>query len=90
MNLQARGGDTSETGSEAKWDDVMWSVFMDKDFELRLTVTSGSVVLGFIVLSPEDLSGKPIDKLGLTNVSLVLVVLIFFEVFFVSPRLFTV
>ena len=55
---------------DAKWEDVMWSIFMDKAYELTLTVMSGSVVIGSLVVHPEDLAVVPVDRLGLTDVSL--------------------
>ena len=51
---------------DAKWENTMWDVFMDIGSEWKVTVMSGSVVIGFVVIRPEDLGSLPIDIEGLT------------------------
>jgi hypothetical protein len=54
-------------GESAKWENFMWSIFMNTNHKLKFTVLSGSVVLGSISLIPQDLIKKPVDKYGQTE-----------------------
>ena len=54
-------------GSDAKWEEIMWSLPLRKGTESKISVLSGSVVIGFIIITAEDLCELPIDKYGLTT-----------------------
>jgi len=45
----------------------MWSLPLRKGTECKISVYSGSVVIGFVVIKAEDLCELPIDKYGLTT-----------------------
>jgi len=56
-----------EGGSDAKWEEIMWSLPLRVGTECKISVLSGSVVIGFIIITAEDLCALPIDKYGLTT-----------------------
>ena len=61
-----------DAGREAKWEDMMWSIYMDDGdkSKLKLTVQSDSVVIGHVIIRPRELCGLPIDTYGLTSLEL--------------------
>lgn len=56
-----------EGGNNAKWEEIMWALPLRIGTESKISVMSGSVVIGFIIITAEDLCELPIDKYGLTT-----------------------
>lgn len=54
-------------GSNAKWEEIMWSLPLRQGTECKISVYSGSIVIGFVIIKAEDLCELPIDKYGLTT-----------------------
>lgn len=60
-------------GRDAKWRDMEWDFVVDRDTPLRLTVQSGTIVVGVAVLSPETLLGQNPNNQGLCELAGMLV-----------------
>jgi len=61
------------SGTAAKWENMMWSIYMTDEHTLKFTVQSESVVIGHVMLRARYLCSLPIDKFGLTALEMDLV-----------------
>lgn len=55
-------------GKNAKWEEIGWSIFINEENSLKITLQSDNTVIGFILLTARELCDLPIDKYGLTEV----------------------